>query len=476
MSKNSNKPGLRAVLSSATVGFLTSSRQAHSAASKKKAAVAEKASSDPQQQHQTAPGLTESIRAFRTFLTTTGIDLEINETLSLKLLPRLGLLSQIQSQLNIRNDRRDLSAITNPQRRTVLLHQNVPTAREALRYMWYATAVYGKDMIAAAQIGKKKHPKDTTKNDASQNNKKTTLDWISDHIQIPPEDIVVLDVDYHEETNHNHLRHFVALDHASKQVILSIRGTFTLSEIVVDITAFTQPCSFGGEAHTEIYSMAQRILHAVGPTLQQLLHDHEGYELLLTGHSLGGGCACVMNMMCQHDPTLLGQQGQKIRCIVFACPPLYTDLDLIPQAVATTTNYILEQDVVPFLSVDSVRHVFQCVRIIEDYMQTNMTATARMNLTLGNAKPPSGMIDAVHQASGMRLPPKEGAPVLSIPAAANIWMKERPHCYQGGGEYDFDICDSTILSWLGLNVDVRYFQYHLPPRYEHALEYLMDEI
>ena len=450
----SNKPGLRAVLSSATAGFLTSSRHAHSAASKKKAAAA----ADQQQQ---PPGLTASIRAFRTFLTTTGIDLEINETVGLALLPRLGLLSQIQTILNARNDRRDLSAITGKRRE--LLQQNVPTARDAWRYMRYATAVYGKEMIAAAQIGKK--PKDTAASKTT-----TTRDCISDHIQIPPEDIVVLDVDYHEDTNHNHLRHFVALDHKAKQVILSIRGTFTLSEIVVDITAFTQACSFGGEAHTEIYSMAQRIWVAVGTTLQQLLQDNEGYELVLTGHSLGGGCACVINMMCQHDPTLLGGDV-KIRCIAFACPPLFTDLDLIPQAVATTTNYILEQDVVPFLSVDSVRHVFQCVRIIEDYMQTNMTATARMNLTLANAKPPQEMIDAVHQASGMRLPPKPGAPVLSIPAAANIWMKEGPR-----GDYDFDVCDSTILSWLGLNVDVRYFQYHLPPRYEHAFEYLMDEI
>ena len=94
-----------------------------------------------------------------------------------------------------------------------------------------------------------------------------------------------------------------------------------------------------------------------------------------------------------------------------------------------------------------------------------------MNLILARTKPPEGLIDEVHAANGKRLKPKEGAPVLSIPAHANVWMKERPL-----GEYDFEACDSVILSWLGLNVDVQYFQYHLPPRYEHALRNLMDEI
>ena len=47
-----------------------------------------------------------------------------------------------------------------------------------------------------------------------------------------------MDVDYGNDINH--LRHFVAVDHANKKVVLSIRGTFTLSEIVVDVAAFSR--------------------------------------------------------------------------------------------------------------------------------------------------------------------------------------------------------------------------------------------
>ena len=37
----------------------------------------------------------------------------------------------------------------------------------------------------------------------------------------------------------SHLRHFVAVDHANAKVVLSIRGTFSLSEMVVDVAGFS---------------------------------------------------------------------------------------------------------------------------------------------------------------------------------------------------------------------------------------------
>jgi len=439
------KPGLGAVLSTATVGFLSSSRQAHSAESSSTEA-------SPYQR------LKPSVDAFRKFLNTTGIDMEISGSLGIQLLPKLGVLSQIQNALNQRYDRRELSRVTSYR------INDLPTAQEALKYMRYATAVYGREMIAAAQIGK---PMEAAKKRAED---RTTRECISEHINVPGEDIVLLDVDYDHETNHNHLRHFVAVEHANRKVVLSIRGTFTLSEIVVDITAFSRPCFDGGEAHTEMYNMAERIWAAAGETLVRLLRENDGYELIMTGHSLGAGCASVLNMMCQRNEREL-IEGHRVRVFAFACPPLFTPLTLVPEAVYTTTNYILEQDIVPFLSVDSVRHMFHCVRAIEDYMQTEMTTGEKMNLMLARAKPPEGMIEAVHEVGARRLQPKEGAPVLSIPAAVNIWMKEQP-C----GEYDFEVCDPEVLSWIGLNVDIEYFQYHLPPRYEYALENLMDEI
>ena len=232
---------------------------------------------------------------------------------------------------------------------------------------------------------------------------------------------------------------------------------------------FAGPC-FGGEAHSEMYTMAERVWRAAGGTVMNMLKQNEGYEFIVCGHSLGAGCACLLNIMCHNDGRRL-IEGRKMRCFAYAAPPVFTALELIPDAVKSTTNYIHEKDVVPFLSVDSVRHVFSSVRAIEDYMQNKMTRAERVKLAVGYTGPDEGLIEAVREATARRLEPKQGAPILSIPAAANVWMQE-----QDGGEYDFEICDPIALSKLGLNVDLRMAEDHLPPRYEHALEHLMDEI
>lgn len=393
-----------------------------------------------------------SVDAFTKFLNTSGIELELTPSLNYHLLRNIVVLSRIQRILNERNDRREQA------RSATKKNLDIPSREEALRYMRYSTAAYGSNMILAAEMDAK------GKFDTRWS--PVTRTRISEHIGVPEEDIVLMDVDYGNDINH--LRHFVAVDHQNKKIVLSIRGTFTLSEIVVDVAAFSRPC-YGGEAHSEMYTMAERVWVAAGGTVVNMLKENEGYEFIVCGHSLGAGTACLVNIMCQSDRRrLIG--GRKARCFAYASPPVFSSLELIPDAVQSTTNYIHEKDVVPFLSVDSVRHVFSSVRVIEDYMQNKMTRTERVQLAMAYTQPDEGLIEAVRAASVTRLEPKHGAPILSIPAAANVWMKE---C---GDYYDFDVCDPLSLSKLVLNVDIRMAEDHLPPRYEHALENLMDEI
>lgn len=100
------------------------------------------------------------------------------------------------------------------------------------RFMKYSTAVYGDSMIAAAEMdvcGK------------FDSRSRLTRARISDHIGVPEEDIVLMDVEHGGDPHH--LRHFVAIDHANRQVVLSIRGTFSFSEMVVDAAGFSSKIS-----------------------------------------------------------------------------------------------------------------------------------------------------------------------------------------------------------------------------------------
>lgn len=99
--------------------------------------------------------------------------------------------------------------------------------------MKFATSVYGDSMIAAAEM-------DVT---GKINTKvsRATRTRISDHVGVPEDDVVLLDVDHGGSTKN--LRHFVAIDHKNKEVVLSIRGTFSLSEMVVDVAGFSRKSS-----------------------------------------------------------------------------------------------------------------------------------------------------------------------------------------------------------------------------------------
>ena len=68
----------------------------------------------------------------------------------------------------------------------------------------------------------------------------TTRQRISEHIRVPEEDIMIMDIDF--SGHRRHLHHIVAKDHANKAVVLAIRGTFSIRDLIVDANAFTRTC------------------------------------------------------------------------------------------------------------------------------------------------------------------------------------------------------------------------------------------
>ena len=223
----------------------------------------------------------------------------------------------------------------------------------------------------------------------------------------------------------------------------------------------------GGEAHSEMAIMAERLWDFVGPTILRLLEEYPSYSLTLTGHSLGGGVAGLLNILIhQNDGERV--RGSLVECFTFAAPPTFTPLEAVPrQALEASVNYIHERDVVPFLSVDSVRHLFNCIRAIDEQA---FSWTQRMKLATGYTLPDQSLIDAVREANENRLVTKPGAPVLVVPAKANIWLREDGEI----GTYNAKACDSGALATLGILIDAKMLDDHFPSRYEHAFHNMKE--
>jgi len=190
-----------------------------------------------------------SVKALDHFLKTTGIHLELSQGLTFRLLDHTIVLGRIQKLTmdagkDVRNmalshyhpgqkqhlfQKKHRKTSTSKRRKSPTL----PSREECLRYMKYATAVYGESMIRAAEVG--------VRGMFDGRFSPLTRTRVSEHIGVPEEDIVLVDMDYGGDVSH--LRHFVAVDHQNQKVVLAIRGTFSVADVFVNVAGFSSKCS-----------------------------------------------------------------------------------------------------------------------------------------------------------------------------------------------------------------------------------------
>ncbi|OEU21033.1 alpha/beta-hydrolase [Fragilariopsis cylindrus CCMP1102] len=413
----------------------------------------------------------EPIEALNKFLRTSGVDLELSKSLNkrlginLCLLGRVHLYQVAEEEASKKKHRKQERRW--PQTFESLYGDDASNAidssflEEARRYMRYATAVYGQAMINAAEVDARGRLEGKVG--------RVTKETIATHISVPPGDIVLMDVSNYDG-DANHLRHMVVVDHEHRKVVLSIRGTFSLEEIVLDVAAVSREFC-GGEAHSEMANMAERVWTVAGPTVRNVLEMNPGYEFILTGHSLGAGAATLVTILVQNKNLL--PKEQKIRCFAYASPPVYTPLEFVPKSVQATTNFVHQNDVVSFLSIQKVRQLFSSLRAVELYAHNHMSSRERYKVILGSSEPPKELIASVLEAEGKLLSPKKGAPVLYIPAKNTIWLKKDKE--NNNGDYRFEVSNAREMTQKVIRVYPDMFTDHFPSRYEHAFDHLIQE-
>lgn len=100
------------------------------------------------------------------------------------------------------------------------------------------------------------------------------------------------------------LVHFISLDHDSKAVVLSCRGTLGFEDVLTDMTCDYDDMPLNGKiyrVHKGIYASARRLLSGAGcrvvATLAAALEEFPSYGLVMCGHSLGGGVVALLAIM-----------------------------------------------------------------------------------------------------------------------------------------------------------------------------------
>ncbi len=266
--------------------------------------------------------------------------------------------------------------------------------------------------------------------------------------------------------------HFLAVDRRKNAIVLALRGTYTISGIKTDAAAYSRKfCN--GVAHAGIADRTDNIWVHIQNKLVTLLKNHPGYNLVITGHSLGAGTAALLALKIKHenalaklDPSL---SSVKITCFAFASPPVYLadpeNEAVMAEAMKDTYAFIHEKDVIPFCSIDSLRRMSHVIDDID--ASTNIIEGPLM--AIGKLSIYPRLKRKVFKELDLEFADK--AEKMAIPAPYAIWMQKQSDDERGNPVYDAMFCrPQPVESEKGLNdlhvmFDERMIADHMNPQY-----------
>mmetsp|Transcript_23760 Transcript_23760/g.33220 ORF Transcript_23760/g.33220 Transcript_23760/m.33220 type:complete len:498 (+) Transcript_23760:97-1590(+) len=331
------------------------------------------------------------------------------------------------------------------------------------KYMRFATSAYGSEMIASARIKLNRM--------SSSSFNSSDKEFICLHTGVQdPKDIVVADMEYGGSTDS--LRHMVVVDHARKAIVLAVRGTFSISEIVTDLEGYGVPFC-GGEAHAGMAKMARAVWNqateAVLASFEKLPNGKDYDQLIVTGHSLGAGVACLITVMLYHEKLL--PPNIQVKCFAYAPPPVFHPLDVAQSACDNTVAFVHNSDVVPSLSVNSIRRLFAILNDLDD-ANKHLRWYQKLEVYFGFIIP-RRLIETVAKSRAKPLPPVKGAPVMAIPAKTIVWLNEQK---EGSEIFTPLVCDPIKFAEWGIYIDnQKMIADHFPAMYEHAFDCLLKD-
>ncbi|WWC93611.1 hypothetical protein V866_000446 [Kwoniella sp. B9012] len=187
------------------------------------------------------------------------------------------------------------------------------------------------------------------------------------------------------------LIHYVAVEHSLKAIVLTCRGTLGLSDVLVDLTCEYQSIDVEqGDpdasyyVHSGMWQSARKLTvkqSTVHETLVEALTKYPTYGLVLAGHSLGGGVASLLAILCSMPSKSFLEQniilakpidhpristpfvtnfksglppGRPIHCYAYG-PPAVTSIDLSIYSKGLITSVVQDSDIVPTLSLGGVK-------------------------------------------------------------------------------------------------------------------------
>lgn len=149
--------------------------------------------------------------------------------------------------------------------------------------------------------------------------------------------------------------YILVVDHSRRCLVLAIRGTFHVKDIITDLHCDSSPLDFdfpgfkmgSAEAHEGFLQASQYLDRTLRPLVRRVLDDLGGnYSLVLCGHSLGAGVASLLALRWY-------SVFPDVRCVAMCAPPILS-LAAARACTGVVTSVVVGDDFVSRLSKGSV--------------------------------------------------------------------------------------------------------------------------
>lgn len=157
---------------------------------------------------------------------------------------------------------------------------------------------------------------------------------------------------------------FVAIDHEMRTVVISIRGTLSLQDVLTDLKADAEqlpvePVREDWLGHKGMVQAAVYIKKKIKDEMllsqafgRDLDRDTKSYELVLVGHSLGAGTASILAI-------LLYNEYPNLHCYAYSPPGGLLSATTVEETKSFITSVVVGKDVVPRIGLHQLEAMRQ---------------------------------------------------------------------------------------------------------------------
>ncbi|KAL5279792.1 DAGLA.2 family protein [Megaselia abdita] len=173
-------------------------------------------------------------------------------------------------------------------------------------------------------------------------------------------DVDIIYVTYHCDIGETPF--FVAIDYNYKKIVISIRGTLSMEDILTDLNGENEvlPLNESREDWLCHRGMLHAALYIKEKLADQKLIEKalerdpsrqtDTYDLVVVGHSLGAGTASILGI-------LLKETYPSLECFCFSPPGGLLSLPVVEYTKTFTTSVIVGEDVIPRLGLRQLENL-----------------------------------------------------------------------------------------------------------------------